>query len=131
MADSYSQEDIQQILALALKQEWEQEEFSPGQLGEMATELGISPQKLERAEQQWFERKHEQNARRALMINRRRKFQKHLASYVVVNIFLVIIDLITDGHLDWAYWPILGWGIGLALDAIKTYQRLGSDAQPS
>ncbi len=127
MTDSYSQEDIQQILALAMKQEWEQSDFSPEQLLEMAAELGISPQKLERAEQQWFEQKHEQKARRAFISYRREKFQKHLFSYLVVNAFLVIIDLITDGSLDWSYWPILGWGIGLAFEARKTYQLSGSE----
>ena len=127
MADSYSKEDIQQILALAMKQEWEQADFSPEQLGEMGAELGISPQKLERAEQQWFEQKHEQKARRAFVSYRLGKFQKHLFSYLVVNAFLVIIDLITDGSLDWSYWPILGWGIGLAFEARKTYQLSGSE----
>ena len=128
MADSYNKEDIQQILALAMKQEWEQSDFSQEQLLEMAAELGISPQKLERAEQQWFEQKHEQKARRAFISYRRRKFQKHLFSYLVVNAFLVIIDLITNnGSLDWSYWPALGWGIGLAFEARKTYQLSGSE----
>ena len=45
MADSYNKEDIQQILALAMNQEWEQEDFSQEQLWEMAAEQGISPPK--------------------------------------------------------------------------------------
>ncbi len=127
MADSYNKEDIQQILALAMNQEWEQENFSQEQLVEMAAELGISPQKLELAKQQWFKQKHDQEARRAFVSHRLEKFRKHLFSYLVVNIFLVIIDLITDGSLDWSYWPALGWGIGLVFDARKTYQLSGSE----
>ena len=50
----------------------------------------------------------------------------HLMVYVFVNVILVIVDLRADGGsqvlgLDWAYWPILGWGIGLAGHAISVF----------
>lgn len=125
MADSYSKEDIQQILALAMNQEWEEEDFSQDQLGEMAAELGISHPKLEQAEQQWFKQKHEQKARHAFITYRVQKFQKNLFFYFVINIFLVIIDLIINSSLEWSYWPILGWGVGLVFEARKTYQLSG------
>jgi hypothetical protein len=32
--------------------------------------------------------------------------------YVLVNLLLVGINLLTPGRL-WFYWPLLGWGIGL------------------
>ena len=49
-----------------------------------------------------------------------RDFAYHAMVYVVVNLLLVILDRRAGTHgsavlgLDWAYWPILGWGIGLA-----------------
>src|SRR3712207_3581332 len=40
-------------------------------------------------------------------------FYSHLASFVVVNAGLVVINLLfTPGYL-WFLWPLLGWGIGL------------------
>ena len=37
----------------------------------------------------------------------------HIATFVIVNAFLLAIDLM-QGGADWAYWVTLGWGIGLA-----------------
>lgn len=57
--------------------------------------------------------------------HRLRSFYGHLGTYVVVCVFLVAIDLFTgsDGPtflgLNWAYWPILGWGIAVALHAVS------------
>ena len=40
-------------------------------------------------------------------------FYIHLTVYVVVNLLLVAVNLVTSpGHL-WFYWPLFGWGIGL------------------
>lgn len=54
-------------------------------------------------------------------------FHRHLASYVIINIFLVLIWLIvglTSGGSAWWPWfifPMVGWGIGLAFHAVNTY----------
>jgi hypothetical protein len=43
-----------------------------------------------------------------------RDFYVHLSIYGAVMILLLIIDLLTgDGF--WFYWPLLGWGIGVAV----------------
>ena len=53
-------------------------------------------------------------------------FYIHITTYVLVGAFLVFIDLVagvtgdtTVLGLDWAYWPILGWGIGVAAHAVS------------
>lgn len=43
----------------------------------------------------------------------RRSVQAHLLTYVVINAGLFALDWFTDGRIDWAWWPLLGWGIGL------------------
>ena len=49
------------------------------------------------------------------------EFYGHLVVYTLVCTLLVIIDLATGSSastfigLDWAFWPIGGWGLGLAL----------------
>ena len=44
-------------------------------------------------------------------------FYIHATAYVLVNIGLFVINLLTGGGW-WFYWPLLGWGIGLAAHAM-------------
>lgn len=44
----------------------------------------------------------------------------NLASYIVINLFFTFLDL-KDGSYDWAYWPALGWGIGIAFHSIEVF----------
>ena len=56
-----------------------------------------------------------------------RDFFYHLMTYVFVGVLLVIIDLSVDTGastfigLDWAYWVILFWGLGVAGHGISVY----------
>jgi hypothetical protein len=45
----------------------------------------------------------------------------HATVYVAVNVLLITINLSTaSGHL-WFRWPLLGWGIGLAVHAAAAF----------
>ena len=44
-------------------------------------------------------------------------FYTHLGVYVVVNAGLTVLDLFTTPEVLWFYWPLAGWGIGVALHA--------------
>jgi hypothetical protein len=46
-----------------------------------------------------------------------RGFYVHLGVYVIVNGSLFALNMITSPDTLWFYWPLLGWGIGLALHA--------------
>ena len=46
-----------------------------------------------------------------------RDFYVHVAVYVVVNTGLVLLDLAQGDGLQWSYWVMIGWGIGLAAHA--------------
>ena len=53
------------------------------------------------------------------------EFRIHLVTYIAVNGLLVLIDLLSSpGHL-WFMWPLLGWGIGLAVHAFTVYFSSG------
>ncbi|HNB66315.1 MAG TPA: helix-turn-helix domain-containing protein [Rhodocyclaceae bacterium] len=44
---------------------------------------------------------------------RRGRFSRHLGIYVAMSLLFIVLDVQRDGRLDWAWWPILGWGIGV------------------
>ena len=57
-----------------------------------------------------------------------RDFYGHLITYVLVCTLLVVIDLADNSPADteflgltWAYWPIIGWGVFVAIHAINTF----------
>jgi len=47
----------------------------------------------------------------------------HAIIYIVVNIVMVIMNLVTSPDHYWFYWPLLGWGIGLAIHAFSVYAK--------
>jgi transcriptional regulator with XRE-family HTH domain len=56
----------------------------------------------------------------------RAKFKRSLGSYSIVIPFLWVIWFLTSQDKDinripWPIWPMLGWGIGLAIQYLKAY----------
>jgi hypothetical protein len=51
-------------------------------------------------------------------------FYVHAAVYVLVNAFLAVVD-ITRGGGAWFQWPLLGWGLGLAIHGAVVWLRTG------
>jgi hypothetical protein len=53
-----------------------------------------------------------------------RGFYAHAAMYALANAALVILNLATlkknDGVI-WFIWPLIGWGVGLAVHAISVF----------
>ena len=48
-------------------------------------------------------------------------FYSNLTSYCLVIPFLAFINFYTSPKHLWFYWPMLGWGFGLTLHALKTF----------
>jgi hypothetical protein len=51
-------------------------------------------------------------------------FYGNLTAYIVVNAALLAINLITSPDHLWFYWPLIGWGIGVAIHGMKVYNYL-------
>jgi hypothetical protein len=49
----------------------------------------------------------------------------HVIVYVIVNAGLFAIDLATGDGINWAYWPLIGWGIGLAIHTVVVWLEGG------
>ena len=50
-----------------------------------------------------------------------RGFYVHLTVYVLINLLLCAINLLTSPDSLWFYWPLLGWGIAVALHALRVF----------
>lgn len=50
-----------------------------------------------------------------------KKFYAHLGTYIVMSLFFFILNLVTSNGHWWFYWPVLGWGLGVALNAVKVF----------
>ncbi len=124
---SYTQEDIQQILQLAIAHKAERDDLTREQLLEIAAELDIDRQSLEAAETQWFQLKTLAQKRRAFDLYRRNQFKQKATRYLIVNTFLVSFNLLLVGTLSWSLYILLFWGLAIALNAWKTFQCQGEE----
>ena len=54
-------------------------------------------------------------------IDELRGFYGHLTAFISVNVFLVVINLVTGTDTLWFFYPLLGWGIGLAIHTVLVF----------
>jgi hypothetical protein len=52
-----------------------------------------------------------------------RGFRFHLILYFAVNLLLIVLNLVLSPNKLWFYWPLLGWGIGVAMHGFGVYRR--------
>ncbi|MBK8552821.1 MAG: 2TM domain-containing protein [Ignavibacteria bacterium] len=50
-------------------------------------------------------------------------FYYNLFMYVVVNISLLIINLLTSPERLWFFWVLIGWGIGIIFQAFSVFGK--------
>lgn len=124
---AYSQDDVQQILHLALSRQEQGGEMSRAQLLEIAHDLNISPENLQAAEIEWNNRQGELQSRQVFDIYRKSKLQQNFVKFSIVNSFLVLLNLVASHELSWSLYILLAWGLGLALEGWKTYQTEGEE----
>ncbi|AFZ02826.1 2TM domain-containing protein [Calothrix sp. PCC 6303] len=126
---SYSQEDIQQILQIAIAHQVKDDnkEFSYQQLAEIAGELEIAPELLQKAESDWLFNQRENQQRQDFNNFRNYRFKKRFVKFAIVNTVLLLLDLISGGGLSWSLYILVFWGLGISLNAWNTFQLQGED----
>lgn len=125
--DSYSQEDIQEILQIAIANHHTEEELSRQQLWEIAAELDIDTNTIQAAEKGWLTQKEGDRLRSQFNLVRRQRFQQKLVKFAIINTFLVFLNLLIAGTLSWSLYVLLSWGLGVALNGWKAYQTSGEE----
>ena len=124
----YSQEDVQQILQLAISRQVDDDkEFSHEVLLEIAAELDISLETLKLAEADWANKQGEIQHRQAFNLHRQRRFKKRAGNYAIINSFLLSMDFLTGGGINWALYIVLFWGLFLGLDGWNSFQTKGEE----
>ncbi|WP_414529716.1 2TM domain-containing protein [Nodularia chucula] len=126
---SYSQEDVQRILQLAIARQADDQnkEFSYEEILEIAKELDISPDALNLAEIDWRSQRSEIQQRQAFNSYRIGKFKKRLGNYAIINGFLILLDFIGGNTLSWSLYFLLFCSLTLGLDAWNTFQTKGEE----
>lgn len=126
---SYSQEDIQQILQIAIAHQVKDDnkEFSYQQLAEIAGELEIAPELLQKAESDWLVKQRENQQRQDFNSFRHYQFKKRFVKFAIINAVLVLLDLISGGGLSWSLYILVIWGLGIGFNAWNTFQLQGED----
>ncbi|MCE2721252.1 MAG: 2TM domain-containing protein [Dolichospermum sp.] len=125
---SYTQEDVQQILQLAISRQVNEnnQEFSYQQILEIAKELQISPDNLQQAERDWLVKQSEVEQRQAFNLYRRSKLKKRLGNYAIINIFFLAMDSLSGG-ISWSVYILVASALGISLDIWNTFQTKGED----
>lgn len=118
---TYSQEDVQQILNLAIAQQAYAGEFSPQQLQEIAEELEISAGTLETAIQTWQTQSLEQQRRQNFDEYRQGNLRKQVGRYLIANTGLVCVNALMGFAFPWSAYIALLWGLRLGLSAWNVY----------
>lgn len=50
-----------------------------------------------------------------------RGFYTHLGAFVAVNLFLIMVNMLTSREVFWFLFPLFGWGIGLSIHAVVVF----------
>ena len=121
----YSDAERDEILRRAIAEQQGSDDITHDELVDAAREIGIDPAKVEaaaaaisRERGRRAEESEDDALVRAEVSRRRRRFGRHLLTYLIVNGALVAMNLVSGGTF-WAIWPILGWGLGVALQAVR------------
>ncbi len=54
-------------------------------------------------------------------VKKKKEFYSHLTSYLVMGVFFFVFNLLTAPGHWWFYWPMLGWGIGVAFHYFEVF----------
>lgn len=123
----YTEEEAEQILSLATKRTLNPDRLTRDRLLAAAAELGLSPEDVQAAEHELSQKDTDLADRKAYHYHLRQEFLQHVATYLFVNVFLTVVNLMTNPHKLWVVWVLLCWGLGMAFHAYSTFFARGTE----
>lgn len=135
-----SDEDVEAILRLAIQKASPTDDALRDRLKSAADELGITPEQLAAAEEEFRAQKSREVAQQQAVLEeeaewklfRREQLHElygHMGVYLAVNLGLLSMDFFQNGRLDWSLFPLFGWGIGVLIHIVSTLAAHSSDNQ--
>ena len=127
--EQHDDDDLSEILKIALRKDAGSNADLRQRLSAVADELGISPQAVAEAEIEY--RKNSEKKRELALFDkeRRQALNIHAVTYVVVNIAMAGLNLMTfhEDHEIWFPYILLMWGIGMAIHAFVATMKVDWD----
>ena len=120
--ETYSEEQVEQILRYALSKKTNGQSLTKQQVYEIASDMGVSETDFLASVQEWQSTQAIRKEQSEFDKYKKRSFQTNLLKYVIINSFLVALNLFTSRAISWAIYPLLFWGLAVVLDAWVTYQ---------
>lgn len=122
----YSQEEVQQILNLAIAQHAYEGEFSRAQLLEIAEDLAIPAGIIYQAERAWMQSNDENLKREAFNQHRRAELKRKVGRFAIINASFILLNALMGFGFPWSLYILLLWGLFLGL---KTWNVLHLDGE--
>ena len=120
MADArkYSDEEVRAILDRALESGGgDAGGLSHAELLAIGEQVGVSPEAMSRAAEEMLEAKRDAAAERASASRRRRWLAAHALVFAAINGLLFAVNALTTPGEWWVLFPVVFWGLALALHA--------------
>ena len=119
----YGDEEAQTILRTALGNASPEAAISREELLRTGAEMGLDEAQIVRAEAEVAAAREVAHRRQSA----RRVFVGHFATYAITILGLLLINLLTSPRYLWVMWPALGWGIGVASQAMAVLFPKGDE----
>lgn len=117
-ARKYSDEEVRAILDRALKGDGgDAGGLSHADLLAIGEQVGVSPEAMSRAAEEVLQARLDAAAKRTLSSRRKRWLGAHAAVFGVINGLLFAVNALTTPGEWWVLFPVVFWGLALALHA--------------
>ncbi len=121
--ETYSEDQVDQILRYALAKKTNGQNLTKQQIYEIASDMGISETDFLASVQEWQSTQVVRKEQVEFDRYKQKALKSNVLKYAIVNSFLVALNLLTSGKIGWAVYPLLFWGLAVAMDAWSTYQK--------
>lgn len=129
MEKNFTPEQIEQIIKIALANKTNKATDNKINIYDIAKELNIDESVLNDAIKQYENNAEIDKIRENYIKHKKKKFFEHLFYYVFVNSTLIASNILSEGTISWSLLPLVGWGLGLAINAYKAFNFNEEDFQ--
>ncbi len=121
----YTQEEVQNILNIAIAEHTYQGEFSRSQLFEIGSDLGVSEAILQKAEQSWLLSSRDLAKRDEFKQHQYAQLQRKAGYFAIFNIAFISLNALTGFGFAWSLYILVVWGLFLGRNTWSVFSLKG------